>query len=176
MKNNPIPNEGWSDQRVVKLINLFNAGLSASQIARNMGIGSRNAVIGKLHRLRRAGMAGASINAPHRPIAPTKRPKVWHLAKNIKARRIPPPKPIVYDKPISEFALALADIGSNQCRFIEGDYRLGDMADAMMCGAQAVEGGSYCGHHHAITSTAPARGPKAFNRMVMYFGSKSGVW
>lgn len=171
MKNNPIPNEGWSDERVVKLINLFNAGLSASQIARNMGIGSRNAVIGKLRRLRRAGVVGASINAPHRPIAPTARPKVWHLAKNIKARRVLPPKPIVYEKPTSEVALALADIRPNQCRFIEGDYRLGDMAEAMMCGAQAPKGKSYCGHHQAITSYAPKKGP-SFNRMVLYFGAR----
>jgi len=171
VKNNPIPNEGWSDERVVKLINLFNAGLSASQIARNMGIGSRNAVIGKLRRLRRDGFVGAALNPPHKPIAATARPKVWHLAKNIKAKRVPPPKPIVYEKPASEFAVKLADITPNQCRFVEGDYRLGDMAEAMMCGAQAPKGKSYCGHHQAITSYAPKKG-ESFNRMVLYFGAR----
>src|SRR5206468_2403902 len=41
----------WSDDRVEQLKKLWEAGLSASQIAAELGSVTRNAVIGKVHRL-----------------------------------------------------------------------------------------------------------------------------
>ena len=41
----------WTDERVVLLRELWAQGLSASQIAARLGGVSRNAVIGKAHRL-----------------------------------------------------------------------------------------------------------------------------
>ena len=41
----------WSDERVDQLKSLWTEGLSASQIARALGGVTRNAVIGKVHRL-----------------------------------------------------------------------------------------------------------------------------
>ena len=41
----------WSDDRVEQLKKLWEAGLSASQIAAELGNVTRNAVIGKVHRL-----------------------------------------------------------------------------------------------------------------------------
>ena len=41
----------WTDQRVADLRRLWAEGLSASQIARRLGNTTRNAVIGKVHRL-----------------------------------------------------------------------------------------------------------------------------
>ena len=53
----------WSDDRVEQLKSLWTEGLSASQIARALGGVTRNAVIGKVHRL---GLAGrASPAAPN---------------------------------------------------------------------------------------------------------------
>ena len=40
----------WSDDRVEQLKKLWEAGLSASQIAAELGNVTRNAVIGKVHR------------------------------------------------------------------------------------------------------------------------------
>ena len=48
----------WSDDRVEQLKTLWTEGLSASQIARALGGVTRNAVIGKVHRLGLAGRAG----------------------------------------------------------------------------------------------------------------------
>ena len=169
---NPVPTEGWDAERVAQLIKLFNDGLSASQVARQLGMKSRNAVIGKLHRLRLAGVVGASINAPHKPTASSARPKVWHVERDIKAKRVPPPKPIVYEKPASEFAVTILEARADQCRFIEGDYRVTDAAQALCCGAPTLDGKPYCGHHHALTSYVPANNPRSFNRMVMYFGAR----
>src|SRR4051794_24205975 len=57
----------WSDNRVEQLKKLWKAGLSASQIAAELGNVSRNAVIGKVHRLGLSGRAKSlSSAAPRR--------------------------------------------------------------------------------------------------------------
>jgi hypothetical protein len=55
----------WTDERVEKLKKLWAEGLSASQIAAQLGGVSRNAVIGKVHRLSLPGRAkaGGTANA-----------------------------------------------------------------------------------------------------------------
>ena len=42
---------GWNEERVALLRKLWTEGLSASQIAKQLGGVTRNAVIGKVHRL-----------------------------------------------------------------------------------------------------------------------------
>lgn len=54
--------QGWTDERVEVLKKLWVEGLSAAQIANRLGGVTRNAVIGKVHRL---GLAGR--NAPSQP-------------------------------------------------------------------------------------------------------------
>ena len=53
----------WSDDRVEQLKKLWEAGLSASQIAAELGNVTRNAVIGKVHRL---GLSGRAKSPPRR--------------------------------------------------------------------------------------------------------------
>src|ERR1700759_4976771 len=61
----------WSDDRVEQLKTLWTEGLSASQIARALGGVTRNAVIGKVHRLGLAGRARPSrAERPRPPTAP----------------------------------------------------------------------------------------------------------
>ena len=72
---------GWTDERVETLKKLWLDGLSASQIAKQLGGVTRNAVIGKVHRLGLSGRAAPSQPArtpfkaprPARPVsaAPT---------------------------------------------------------------------------------------------------------
>ena len=55
----------WTDERVETLKKLWADGLSASQIAAQLGGVSRNAVIGKVHRLKLSGRAkSVSSGAP----------------------------------------------------------------------------------------------------------------
>jgi len=61
----------WTDDRVEQLKKLWTEGLSASQIAARMGGVTRNAVIGKVHRLGLSGRARPS--RPARTIARTPR-------------------------------------------------------------------------------------------------------
>ena len=60
---------GWNDERVELLKKLWNEGLSASQIAGRLGGVTRNAVIGKVHRL---GLSGRVT--PSRTVG-TRRPR-----------------------------------------------------------------------------------------------------
>ena len=56
----------WTDERVETLKKMWGEGQSASQIAKELGGVTRNAVIGKVHRLglsNRAGSAGAAAKA-----------------------------------------------------------------------------------------------------------------
>lgn len=61
----------WTEERVEMLTKLWSEGLSASQVAKQLGGVTRNAVIGKVHRL---GLSGrATPSRPARPKAPTPR-------------------------------------------------------------------------------------------------------
>jgi GcrA cell cycle regulator len=63
----------WTDERVETLKRMWNEGQSASQIAKELGGVTRNAVIGKVHRLglsNRVGPAPGPAPAPGKPGAP----------------------------------------------------------------------------------------------------------
>ena len=58
---------GWTDERVELLKKLWADGLSASQIAAELGGITRNAVIGKVHRLGLSGRAKSPSSSSPRP-------------------------------------------------------------------------------------------------------------
>ena len=78
----------WTDERVEKLKKLWSEGLSASQIAAQLGGVSRNAVIGKVHRLALPGRAKAGGGQRQRR-APNARPP-RHRARRPLPRARPP--------------------------------------------------------------------------------------
>lgn len=88
----------WTDERVEILKKMWGEGQSASVIAKELGGVTRNAVIGKVHRLglsNRAGSAGAKAAAKEKPKAteakakPTTAPKPEPAAA---APAAPPPR------------------------------------------------------------------------------------
>ncbi|SFG49544.1 GcrA cell cycle regulator [Palleronia marisminoris] len=65
----------WTDERVELLKKMWNEGQSASQIAKELGGVTRNAVIGKVHRLglsnrNQAGEVEAPVLEPSAPVEP----------------------------------------------------------------------------------------------------------
>src|SRR6202051_4654018 len=58
---------GWTDERVELLKKLWADGLSAAQIAAELGGITRNAVIGKVHRLGLSGRAKSTLGTPRKP-------------------------------------------------------------------------------------------------------------
>ncbi|MBJ6371348.1 GcrA family cell cycle regulator [Sedimentitalea arenosa] len=69
----------WTDERVETLKRMWGEGQSASQIAKELGGVTRNAVIGKVHRLglsnRTAGTATPKPEAKSKPATPAPAPK-----------------------------------------------------------------------------------------------------
>ena len=89
----------WTDERVETLKRMWGEGQSASQIAKELGGVTRNAVIGKVHRLGLSNRAGAGGNAakpaakekPAVAAAPVK-PAAKPAAKTKAAPASTPPK------------------------------------------------------------------------------------
>jgi len=151
----------WTEERVYSLKKLWTEGLSASQIAKQLGGVTRNAVIGKVHRLGLAGRATPSRPAIKRPIRPAQ-PRPAASA----APAAPRPRPAISAS--SAVALATAS-GSNVVPFpnleaLRQDdgsvasvltltermckWPIGDPSDANFgfCGRSACAG-PYCADH-----------------------------
>jgi GcrA cell cycle regulator len=128
----------WTDERIEQLKSLWTDGLSASHIAKVMGGGvSRNAVIGKVHRL---GLAGRAL-APR-----TERIRVHSAARHSGRVHLPEP-PIVEEDPIvledGSFATVLT-INDRMCR-----WPIGDPSENAFhfCGRNPKHGSPYCDAH-----------------------------
>ena len=86
----------WTDERVETLKKMWGEGQSASQIAKELGGVTRNAVIGKVHRLglsNRAGGGGSTPAAKEKPPAKEKPAKVEAATPQTESAS-PPPTPI----------------------------------------------------------------------------------
>ncbi|AQT41762.1 Global cell cycle regulator GcrA [Bartonella apihabitans] len=79
----------WTDERVELLKKLWSDGLSASQIAAQLGGVSRNAVIGKVHRLKLSGRGKTTKATPR-----TKKPVETVVNNGTQAPRAPRNTPV----------------------------------------------------------------------------------
>ena len=93
----------WTDERVELLKKMWTEGQSASQIAKELGGVTRNAVIGKVHRLGLSNRAGAGA-APSAPAASPAKPaaKEKPAAPAAPKAARPEPKAAAKAKPASE--------------------------------------------------------------------------
>src|SRR5438093_13246123 len=102
----------WTDERVEKLKKLWADGLSASQIAGELGGVTRNAVIGKVHRLNlsgRAKPAGSAVPRAHRPrvaSAPRSLTRLTIGNTALKIHAAPQPRPML--RPIEEIVVPIS--------------------------------------------------------------------
>ena len=137
---------GWTDERVAILKKLWLEGLSASQIAKQLGGVTRNAVIGKVHRL---GLSGrATPSQPQRPVFKAPRPSRPVSTPSMAPRRIAPsapePSPVYYaEEPGSATVLTL---GAHMCKWPIGDPASDNFT---FCGRRIGEG-SYCVEHARV--------------------------
>lgn len=136
---------GWTEERVATLRKLWAEGLSASQIAKQLGSVTRNAVIGKVHRLGLAGRATPSRPAK-RPVR-TARPRVigptaprLRPASSLPAVVIPHLEPLKFE---DGKAASVLTLNESMCKFPIGDPNDADFA---FCGRGSVCG-PYCQDH-----------------------------
>jgi GcrA cell cycle regulator len=157
----------WTDERVEQLKKLFASGISFAAIAAEIGSDiSRNAIIGKIHRLKltRTNAIGRDYKAKvvkraakpklprqQKPRKPTNRYATRWGAYSIetKAGEVPP-TPVADLVPLK---IALSDIGVFQCRWIVEEQ------PALFCGHPALVG-SWCPTHRAIVFTPRAASKK----------------
>ena len=157
----------WTDARIALISRLWSEGVSASGIAEALGDVSRNAVLGKLHRMgllrsrlpaseprRYEGPSNPGAPAAMRPAAARPRP---HAAS------APPTPP---RSPWRETAFApLAGTTPRpwltrefgECAFPVG----GEGEDVLSCCAPARGPGAYCAAHHAFFFKPVAPGSRA---------------
>jgi GcrA cell cycle regulator len=142
----------WTDDRVQTLARLWRDGLSASQIARALAGGiSRNAVIGKAHRLGLNGRANPS--PPDLRTSREPRRTIRRVAAPIPPRRRPltaasAPLP-------TGGGVTVVDVRRGQCRWPIGD----PLADGLsLCGCAVVRG-AYCAAHAEIAYRPCAKKP-----------------
>ncbi|QYO77267.1 GcrA family cell cycle regulator [Devosia salina] len=165
---------GWTDERVELLKKLWMEGLSASQIAAELGDGvTRNAVIGKVHRLKLSARAKPTNTAPRarpaaRPAAP-RRPATSSVGSSTMSAkpRMSMSRPQVvgatalaaspemdaelYVAPAAaelfipeDKRLNLLQLNEHTCKWPIGDPLTKDF---YFCGQHSLETGPYCEFH-----------------------------
>ena len=145
----------WNDERVDLLKKLWSEGLSASQIAGRLGGVTRNAVIGKVHRLGLSGRATTSRIKSHRPRRASTQPKraarpKFAQAGNPAFRNLYQGDTEPYVAPIEEVVIPLAErkyiqtLMDADCRWPIGDPQ---EVEFHFCGKRKVNGLPYCEAH-----------------------------
>ena len=83
----------WTDERIATLKKMWEGGSTASQIADELGGVSRNAVIGKAHRLGLKSRPSPVKAAEKKKAAPKPKPAAKPVAKKAAPRPVPAPPP-----------------------------------------------------------------------------------
>jgi GcrA cell cycle regulator len=149
----------WTEDRVAKLTKLWAEGLSASQIAKELGEVTRNAVIGKVHRLGLSGRAKPSrpkaktgtkrttAKAAPKPRAP-RAPSAPRTPQQVVAAAVVPAPPPLEAKKMSngEFATILT-ITDHMCKWPIGDP---SSSDFRFCGRKTDPEEPYCVAHSRV--------------------------
>jgi GcrA cell cycle regulator len=157
----PSTNATWNAERVEQLRAFIGAGMTCSQIAAEIGV-TRNAVIGKIHRL---GLGpGSPTAAPGRPCPPrTRRPRLASQRQML--RLISADAPLPLDGTASQCgsidsaqSCSLLDLGQGKCRWpVSERANGGSAADFIFCGNEVVAGFSYCAGHARMAYRTPER-------------------
>ena len=133
----------WSQDRIVELTRLWNEGLSTAEIGKMLGI-SKNAVVGKAHRLHLSSRPSPIRRLAMRPGQPVRlreaRPAVVALDLPMRSPSAPAPRPA----PVETRVLALSN---QKCMWPVGHP--GEQ-DFRFCGDRALVGKPYCAEHCAV--------------------------
>ena len=153
---NATTNATWTPGRVEQLRNGVASGLSCSQIAAEIGV-TRNAVIGKIHRL---GLSpGRPAAAPARSCPPrARRPRFSPQRQLLRLMFAEAPGVAGDDAELAPIdstqRCSLVDLGQDKCRWPVGDPCTADFA---FCGNEAIRDFSYCAGHARMAYRGPAR-------------------
>jgi GcrA cell cycle regulator len=140
---------GWNDERVELLKKLWADGLSASQIAGQLGGVTRNAVIGKVHRLGLSGRAktpSSSVPRVRKPRQSTMRPRMRFHGNNALAPQYdmePDLDPLANVVPMGP-RISILELSEDTCRWPIGDPGKEGFG---YCGSKTKGELPYCPYH-----------------------------
>ena len=134
----------WTEEKVNKLKDLWGKGQTASQIAAIIGGVSRNAVIGKAHRLNLSAKIKTRSSISQNTVN-TNSQNNSEFKKGSRKNRF---RSLLLDKNFEAAKnLQLEDLNENTCKYMEGHP---DEKDSSFCGRKTVEKFSYCPLHLMI--------------------------
>jgi GcrA cell cycle regulator len=141
---------GWTDERVELLKKLWADGLSASQIAAELGGITRNAVIGKVHRLGLSGRAKSPSSSAPRP---RKARSSGHMIR-VQRPQVRGNNALAYDYEVEaepemleipmEQRKTLLQLSEKTCHWPVGDP---STPDFFFCGGESANDQPYCTFH-----------------------------
>ncbi len=140
----------WDNARVDLLKNLWADGLPASEIAARLGGVSRNAVIGKVHRL---GLAGRSRSPRRTSPRRTSAGRV-SMRKPVLSPRPCPATPDRLPPAAAALMLSVGRLTDATCHWPIGDPRAPSFG---FCGRSKSSSVPYCEHHAAIAYNPAGR-------------------
>jgi GcrA cell cycle regulator len=127
----------WTHERIEQLKKLWEAGYTASNIATELGGITRNAVIGKAHRLGLSGRMKSKSKVSSVSIVRKRKMPVNKNSKIIElTTSVEPMNPTSF-----------ADIKDGLCRWPLGEP---EDSDFKFCGRKCAEGMIYCTEHHSL--------------------------
>ena len=170
----------WTEERVEILKKLWGEGRTAAEIASELGGVTRNAVIGKAHRLKLSGRASPIQQGSKKKTAAnsnaSKAKPVARTAKKADAQNAAPSSDAVSVKRVVEKSVVspvsveriseadkkrkrtpLVDLAPCQCRWPLGDPRESNFG---FCAGKTDAGEIYCAEHTALAYQVVSRGRK----------------
>ncbi len=148
---------GWTEEKVNKLKDLWGKGQTASQIAEIIGGVSRNAVIGKAHRLNLSAKIKTRSTISQKTIGTAINSN--SLKKGSRKQRF---RSLLLDKNFEPSRnLQLEDLNENTCKYMEGHP---DEKDSSFCGRKTIEKFSYCPLHLMIVFQPKGKKEEAIDK------------
>jgi GcrA cell cycle regulator len=148
----------WTDDRVLLLRKLWGEGRTAAEIAKELGGVTRNAVIGKAHRLKLSNRVSPIQQNTKKPVARVvSERKIVDVSNDVSF--VPPMVPKKVFKPaLPEFRperlYSLMDLKPRMCRWPMGDPQEESFG---FCGCETVSGLPYCPDHARVAYQAATR-------------------
>lgn len=173
--------DGWTTIRTAVMKWYWGEGLSASQIARQLTGVSRNAVIGKMHRLGLTGSTTSIRGAASAPRSMASPPVLRLRAPKAAAAPVPrrlsvagnnmvfetvgnerPPREIVPNRVEDAGSATVLTLGAHMCKWPIGDPAREGFT---FCGRRQDPGRVYCAEHAKVAYQQPQQNPKAVRNL-----------